>query len=207
MGLSSNNPVVLTVVTAGQSFSRTFSVKITQIECNSLAKGIQIALFYCVLTFKLFDIFCFCSRGRMFAIFHGCCRQSRVLQLQQRGRAAVVRHWLQHLRQDGAQLLWYPVRRVCRQYVTRDSDISDTTSRVPGAKVILHLWYQWQHRQPGGDTVHHRLDHNTMCHQHQWSICTKWYSCCLCWQVSGICCQIIKIKKSLFGLFILIDKS
>ena len=40
MGLSSNNPVVLTVVTAGQSFSRTFSIKITQIECDSLAKGI-----------------------------------------------------------------------------------------------------------------------------------------------------------------------
>ena len=39
MGLSSNNPVVLTVVTAGASFSRTFSVKITQIECTSLAKG------------------------------------------------------------------------------------------------------------------------------------------------------------------------
>ena len=39
MGLSSNNPVVLTVVTAGTSFSRTFSVKITQIECDTLAKG------------------------------------------------------------------------------------------------------------------------------------------------------------------------
>ena len=39
MGLSSNNPVVLTVVTAGSSFSRTFSVKITQIECDTLAKG------------------------------------------------------------------------------------------------------------------------------------------------------------------------
>ena len=39
MGLSSNNPVVLTVVTAGASFSRTFSVKITQIECNALSKG------------------------------------------------------------------------------------------------------------------------------------------------------------------------
>ena len=39
MGLSSNNPVVLTVVTAGPSFSRSFSVKITQVECNSLAKG------------------------------------------------------------------------------------------------------------------------------------------------------------------------
>ena len=39
MGLSTNSPVVLTVVTAGNSFSRSFSVKVTQIECNSLAKG------------------------------------------------------------------------------------------------------------------------------------------------------------------------
>ena len=39
MGLSSNNPVVLTVVTAGPSFSRSFSVRITQIDCNSLSKG------------------------------------------------------------------------------------------------------------------------------------------------------------------------
>ena len=45
MGLSSNNPVVLTVVTAGQSFSRTFSIKITQIECDSLAKGSSLERF------------------------------------------------------------------------------------------------------------------------------------------------------------------
>merc|ERR1712032_950288 len=46
MGLSSNNPVVLTVVTAGASFSRTFSVKITQIECTSLAKAADGCLQY-----------------------------------------------------------------------------------------------------------------------------------------------------------------
>ena len=46
MGLSSNNPVVLTVVTAGASFSRTFSVKITQIECNALSKGEENKTFY-----------------------------------------------------------------------------------------------------------------------------------------------------------------
>ena len=39
MGLSNNSPVVLTVVTSGASFSRSFSVKVTQLECNSLAKG------------------------------------------------------------------------------------------------------------------------------------------------------------------------
>ena len=39
MGLSSNSPIVLTVVTSGQSFDRSFSIKVTQIECESLAKG------------------------------------------------------------------------------------------------------------------------------------------------------------------------
>lgn len=46
MGLSSNSPVVLTVVTSGQSFSRSFSVKVTQIECNSLAKAAEGCLQY-----------------------------------------------------------------------------------------------------------------------------------------------------------------
>ena len=39
MGLSSNSPIVLTVVTSGSSFERSFSVKVTQIECSSLSKG------------------------------------------------------------------------------------------------------------------------------------------------------------------------
>ena len=39
MGLSTNNPITLTVVSSGVSFSRSFSIKVTQIECNSLAKG------------------------------------------------------------------------------------------------------------------------------------------------------------------------
>ena len=39
MGLSTNSPVVLTAVTSGQSFERSFSVQITQIECDSLSKG------------------------------------------------------------------------------------------------------------------------------------------------------------------------
>ena len=46
MGLSSNSPVVLTVVTAGNSFSRSFSVKVTQIECDSLAKAADGCLQY-----------------------------------------------------------------------------------------------------------------------------------------------------------------
>ena len=41
MGLSSNNPITLTVVSSGNSFSRSFSIKVTQIECDSLAKGKQ----------------------------------------------------------------------------------------------------------------------------------------------------------------------
>ena len=39
MGLDNNNPIVLTVVTSGASFARSFSVKVTQIECDSLSKG------------------------------------------------------------------------------------------------------------------------------------------------------------------------
>ena len=39
MGLDNNNPIVLTVVTSGASFARSFSIKVTQIECNSLSKG------------------------------------------------------------------------------------------------------------------------------------------------------------------------
>jgi len=46
MGLSTNSPVVLTVVTAGNSFSRSFSVKVTQIECDSLAKAADGCLQY-----------------------------------------------------------------------------------------------------------------------------------------------------------------
>jgi hypothetical protein len=39
MGLSSNNPVTLTVVTSGASFARSFSIRVCQIECTSLSKG------------------------------------------------------------------------------------------------------------------------------------------------------------------------
>jgi len=39
MGLSSNSPIVLTTVTSGQSFERSFSVKVTQLECDSLSKA------------------------------------------------------------------------------------------------------------------------------------------------------------------------
>ena len=40
MGLASTNPITLTVVSSGNSFSRSFSIKVTQIECTSLSKGI-----------------------------------------------------------------------------------------------------------------------------------------------------------------------
>ena len=39
MGLSSNNPITLTVVTSGSSFSRSFSIKVTQLDCYSLSKA------------------------------------------------------------------------------------------------------------------------------------------------------------------------
>ena len=39
MGLATSSPVVLTAVTSGASFSRSFSVKVTQIECTALNKA------------------------------------------------------------------------------------------------------------------------------------------------------------------------
>ncbi|XP_040576960.1 uncharacterized protein [Lepeophtheirus salmonis] len=39
MGMSSNSPITLTVVTSGKSFSRSFSIKVTQIECSSMSKA------------------------------------------------------------------------------------------------------------------------------------------------------------------------
>ena len=45
MGLDNNNPIVLTVVTSGASFERSFNIKVTQIECDSLSKGIIISTF------------------------------------------------------------------------------------------------------------------------------------------------------------------
>jgi len=42
MGLAYNNPVTLTVVSSGGVGStRSFSIKVTQIECSSLQKGIM----------------------------------------------------------------------------------------------------------------------------------------------------------------------
>ena len=39
MGLATNSQVVVTVITSGASFARSFSIKVSQIECTSLAKG------------------------------------------------------------------------------------------------------------------------------------------------------------------------
>merc|ERR550532_972213 len=39
MGLATNNPITLTVVTSRNSFSRSFSIKVTQIDCTSLNKA------------------------------------------------------------------------------------------------------------------------------------------------------------------------
>ena len=57
MGLSSNNPITLTVVTSGSSFSRSFSIKVTQLDCYSLSKGsiyskiIQVGYFFLLCTY------------------------------------------------------------------------------------------------------------------------------------------------------------
>ena len=39
MGFNNNSPVMLTTVTSGATFSRSFSVKVTQILCTSLNRG------------------------------------------------------------------------------------------------------------------------------------------------------------------------
>jgi len=39
MGLATSNPITLTVVSSGNSFSRSFSIKVTQIDCTSLTKA------------------------------------------------------------------------------------------------------------------------------------------------------------------------
>ena len=39
MGFNNNSPVMLTTVTSGATFSRSFSVKVTQIPCTSLNRG------------------------------------------------------------------------------------------------------------------------------------------------------------------------
>ena len=40
MGLAYNNPVTLTVVSSGSTSStRSFSIKVTQLECSSLNRG------------------------------------------------------------------------------------------------------------------------------------------------------------------------
>jgi len=39
VGLSATQSAVLSAVTSGDPFSRSFSVKVTQIECTSLSRG------------------------------------------------------------------------------------------------------------------------------------------------------------------------
>merc|ERR1719312_1036102 len=46
LGLSTNSPAVLTIVTSGVSFDRSFSIKVTQIECSSLSKAADGCLQY-----------------------------------------------------------------------------------------------------------------------------------------------------------------
>ena len=55
MGLSSNSPVVLTVVTSGQSFARSFSVKVGRSLC------ICVCFWICVCIFSLYLSFLLCK--------------------------------------------------------------------------------------------------------------------------------------------------
>ena len=57
MGLASNAPVTLTVVTnVTDSNTRSFSIKITQIDCLSFSRGISKFSFYIISNVSLFYI-------------------------------------------------------------------------------------------------------------------------------------------------------
>ena len=57
MGLASNAPVTLTVVTnVSDSNTRSFSIKITQIDCLSFSRGISKFSFYIISNVSLFYI-------------------------------------------------------------------------------------------------------------------------------------------------------
>ena len=118
MGLSSNNPVVITVVTAGPSFSRTFSVKITQIECNSLSKGRAIIINIIInnILVQLEEDVCSTSQELLVEYNHSTTTTQRGSSCQTqttlsapgimcRGQVELVNN----IFKDGEELLWYPV--------------------------------------------------------------------------------------------------
>ena len=41
VGLVGNTPITLTVVTSGSGFPRTWRIKVSQIHCDSLSRGMQ----------------------------------------------------------------------------------------------------------------------------------------------------------------------
>lgn len=41
VGLVGNTPITLTVVTSGSGFPRTWRIKVSQIHCDSLSRGVQ----------------------------------------------------------------------------------------------------------------------------------------------------------------------
>ena len=67
MGLSSNAPVTLTVVTSrAEANGRSFSIKITQIDCLSYSRGIKYLLVLNIIDLKSFKLFCFSDTKNKF---------------------------------------------------------------------------------------------------------------------------------------------
>jgi len=110
VGLSATQSAVLSAVTSGDAFSRSFSVKVTQIECTSLSRGNQLTNQSLLRLTKKRDwethLFSF---WWLFAILHWCQWPDLELQLQQCCRPAVEQHWLQCLCAHGEELLRHPV--------------------------------------------------------------------------------------------------
>ena len=88
------------------------------------------------------------------AVFHWGVWPDVLLQLQQRGGPAVVQHGLHDVCEDGAELLWYPVHRLCGL-------------RQHPATGFLHHRGLPHPGQCGRHLLLHGLDHHPLRHQHQ----------------------------------------
>ena len=122
----------------------------------------------------------------MFAILHWSVRPNVLVQLRQRGGPDVVQHGLHHVRQDGEELLWYPVHCLSwhRQYSTscflHHWRISSTWECC---------WYRGMSFMNNRDifcstlySVFYWLDNHPLCHQHQWPHHSVRHPSCLCGQ-------------------------
>ena len=120
MGLASNAPIMLTSVTSGASFSRSFSIKVTQIDCYSLSKGKNfntISYTFLFIKFVLQNnlsiiLLIHFSCWWVFTVFYGCQRTDEVFQLQRRCWFTAIKHRLYHVCKNREKFLWYSVYSV-----------------------------------------------------------------------------------------------